>query len=35
LFSKSATLSDTVQIMLKNDVPLLVRIFCHSRVLIN
>src|SRR6266852_139954 len=26
-FSKSAALSDTVQLMLKNDVPLLVRIF--------
>jgi hypothetical protein len=26
-FSKSAVLSDTVQLMLKNDVPLLVRIF--------
>ena len=26
-FSKSASLSDTVQLMLKNDVPLLVRIF--------
>jgi proliferating cell nuclear antigen len=26
-FSKSASISDTVQLMLKNDVPLLVRIF--------
>ena len=30
-FSKSASLSDTVQLMLKNDVPLLVRTFCTSR----
>ncbi len=29
-FSKSASLSDTVQLMLKNDVPLLVCIFCKS-----
>ena len=35
MFSKSATLSDTVQIMLKNDVPLLVHIFCHSRIFTN
>lgn len=28
-FSKSAALSDTVQLMLKNDVPLLVRIFLN------
>jgi len=30
-FSKSAALSDTVQLMLKNDVPLLVCIFCRPR----
>jgi proliferating cell nuclear antigen len=29
-FSKSAALSDTVQLMLKNDVPLLVRVFFGS-----
>ncbi len=31
-FSKSASLSDTVQLMLKNDVPLLVSIMSNSRV---
>lgn len=32
-FSKSASLSDTVQLMLKNDVPLLVSILSNSRVI--
>lgn len=32
-FSKSASLSDTVQLMLKNDVPLLVRTPCNLRKL--
>lgn len=31
-FSKSASLSDTVQLMLKNDVPLLVSTLNNSRV---
>jgi proliferating cell nuclear antigen len=33
-FSKSASLSDTVQLMLKNDVPLLVSTSSNSRVLL-